>query len=154
MKIYHPEISAKGKKFAIVQSRFNSLVTDKLLDGARECLLKHGAADDDIEVFKVPGSFEIPQVAQILVKSKRYDAIICLGAVIRGETPHFDYIAGEVTRGIGALSRASEIPVVFGIITADDLNQALERAGGKQGNKGYEAAYTALEMLSIIEKAK
>lgn len=148
----HGILSAENQKFAIVISRFNEFISAKLLDGALDCLNRHKAADKDIQVFWVPGSFEIPLIAHRLAKSKKFDAIICLGAVIRGSTPHFDYIAAEVTKGIAHAAIETGLPVVFGIITADTLEQAIERAGTKAGNKGWDAALSAIEMSNLILK--
>jgi len=141
----------EGLRFGLVVSRFNEFITKKLLEGAEDCLLRHGVSDDDIDVAWVPGSFEIPLVAQKLAQSKRYDAVICLGTVIRGGTPHFEYIAAEVTKGIAQVGLANGLPVIYGVITADTLEQAIERAGTKQGNEGYKAAAEAIEMANLIK---
>ncbi len=151
-KEIHGELSATGKKFAILVSRFNDFLTSKLKDGAIDCLVRHGASENDIAVIWVPGSFELPQVAARLVQNGQYDAIICLGALIRGQTPHFDYIASEVAKGIGKIGLENKLPVIFGVITADTLEQAIERAGTKQGNKGFQAALSAIEMTSLYSK--
>jgi 6,7-dimethyl-8-ribityllumazine synthase len=143
------ELTATGKKFAIVVSRFNDFLTAKLKDGAIDCLLRHGAAEGDITVVWVPGSFEIPYVAGKLADPKKYDAVICLGAVIRGQTPHFDYIASETAKGIARIGTEKSYPAIYGIITADNLEQAIERTGTKQGNKGFQAALTAIEMVNL-----
>ena len=148
----HGELSAENQKFAIVISRFNEFISSKLLDGALDCLTRHKAADKNIQVFWVPGSFEIPLIAHRLAKSKKFDAVICLGAVIRGSTPHFDYIAAEVSKGIAHSAMETGLPVVFGIITADTLEQAIERAGSKAGNRGWDAAQSAIEMSDLISK--
>jgi 6,7-dimethyl-8-ribityllumazine synthase len=140
----------EGLKFGIIVSRFNDFITNKLLDGAQDALLRHGVAEDDIEVTRVPGSFEIPLIAQKLAATKRYDAIICLGAVIRGGTPHFEYVASEVTKGIAQVALSASMPVVYGVLTCDTLEQAIERAGTKQGNEGAKAALTAIEMANLI----
>lgn len=145
-------LSADNRSFGIVASRFNGLVTRQLLDGALDCLRRHGANDDRITVVYCPGSFEIPQVALPLARSGKVDAIICLGCVIRGETPHFDYIASEVTKGIGQVALDTGIPVTFGVLTADTLEQALERAGAKAGNKGWDAAQSAIELTNVIHQ--
>lgn len=145
-------LNAKGKKFAIVVSRFNELISNQLLNGANDCLLRHGADDKDIKVYWVPGSFEIPLTAKKLATTKKFDAVICLGAVIRGATPHFEYIAAEVSKGIANVGLETGIPVVFGIITSDSMEQALERAGVKAGNKGWDAALTAIEMSDLMSK--
>lgn len=145
----HGELNAGGKKFAIVASRFNEFLTEKIKDGAIDCLIRHGAREDDISLVWVPGSFEIPPVASRIAGSGKYDAVICVGAVIRGQTPHFEFIASEVAKGIGRISLEKEIPVIFGIVTADTLEQAIERAGTKQGNKGFDAAMSAIEMANL-----
>lgn len=151
-KIYQGNLDAKGKKFALIVSRFNELVTQSLLEGAEGRLIRHGAKKDDIDTFWAPGSFEIPLIAQKVTKTKKYDAIICLGAIIKGETPHFDYIASESTKGIAHVSLSSGIPIEFGIITAETAEQAMERAGIKRGNKGAQAAEAAVEMINILEQ--
>jgi 6,7-dimethyl-8-ribityllumazine synthase len=139
-----------GKKFGIVVSRFNDFISKKLLEGALDSLLRHGVADDDIEVYWVPGSFEIPLAAKKVAASGAFDAVVCVGAVIRGETPHFDYVAAEVSKGIAAVSLESGIPVLFGVVTADTLEQAIERAGTKAGNKGAKAAEAAIEIANLF----
>ncbi len=146
------QLNAEGKRFGLVASRFNELVVRKLVEGAEDCLLRHGAEEDRMELAWVPGSFEIPLAAQRMASSKRYDAVICLGAVIRGATPHFEYIASEVTKGIAQINLQTGVPTVYGIITADTLEQALERAGTKMGNKGWDAALTAIEMVNLLPK--
>jgi len=148
----HGELSAENRKFAIVISRFNEFISGKLLDGALDCLIRHKAADKDIQIFWVPGSFEIPLIAHRLANSKIFNAVICLGAVIRGSTPHFDYISAEVSKGIAHSALESGLPVIFGIITADSLEQAIERAGTKAGNRGWDAALSAIEMSDLISK--
>ncbi|PWB76440.1 6,7-dimethyl-8-ribityllumazine synthase [candidate division GN15 bacterium] len=148
-KRYEGSLDAKGMKIALVVSRFNNFFTDKLLSGALDCLIRHGAAEKNLEVAYVPGSFEIPVVAGRLAKMKKYDAVICLGAVIRGDTPHFDFVATEASKGIARLGMDSNIPVVYGLITADTLEQAVERSGTKAGNKGWDAAQTAIEMVNL-----
>ncbi|NIO05093.1 MAG: 6,7-dimethyl-8-ribityllumazine synthase [Proteobacteria bacterium] len=150
-KIIEGNLIAKGLKFGIVVSRYNSFITNRLLEGALDGLIRNGAGERDIEVWKVPGSFEIPLAAKKMAGSSRFDAVVCLGAVIRGATPHHDYIATEVTKGIAAMSLESGIPIAFGIITADSLEQAIERAGSKMGNKGYEAAVSAIEMVNLFK---
>jgi 6,7-dimethyl-8-ribityllumazine synthase len=152
MKIIEGELQAKGIKFGIVMSRFNEFITGKLLDGARDALIRHGAREEDIEVVKVPGSFEIPMVAKRMASKGAYNAVICLGTVIRGATPHFDYIAAEVSKGIASASMETGIPIAFGIITCDSIEQAVERAGTKSGNKGWDAAVTAIEMAQVLKK--
>ncbi|MCX7739302.1 MAG: 6,7-dimethyl-8-ribityllumazine synthase [Hydrogenothermaceae bacterium] len=151
MKVIEGQLSAYGLKFAIVVGRFNSFITDRLLEGAVDCIVRHGGDRESIEVFKVPGSFEIPLIAKKLAKSGKYDTIICLGTVIRGSTPHFDYVASEVTKGIAQVSLETEIPISYGILTTDTIEQAVERAGTKMGNKGFDAAMTAIEMVNIIK---
>ena len=146
------ELQAKGLKFAIVVSRFNDFITSKLLDGAKDALLRHGAKDDDIDVARVPGSFEIPLIAKKLASKGTYNAIICLGTVIRGATPHFDYVAAEVSKGIATASMETGVPIAFGVITSDTIEQAVERAGTKSGNKGFDAAITAIEMAQLLKK--
>ena len=145
---------AKGKKFALVASRFNDFITKELVAGCIDTLVRHGADEADISITWVPGAFEIPLIAQVLAKPKSTDAVICLGAVIRGATPHFDYVAAEVAKGVAKVSLDSGLPVVFGIITADTIEQAVERAGTKDGNKGVSAALSAIEMANVIEKIK
>ncbi len=145
-------LNAKGKKFAIVVSRFNEMISNQLLNGSNDCLLRHGADEKDIKVYWVPGSFEIPLIAKKIAMTKKFDAIICLGAVIRGDTPHFEYIAAEVSKGIANVGLETGIPIIFGIITSDNMEQALERAGVKAGNKGWDAALTAIEMSDLLNK--
>lgn len=145
-------LNAKGKKFAVVVSRFNELVSNQLLKGTNDCLIRHGADEEDIKVFWVPGSFEIPLTAKKIALTKKFDAVICLGAVIRGDTPHFEYIAAEVSKGIANVGLETGIPIIFGIITTDTMEQALERAGVKAGNKGWDAALTAIEMVDLFAK--
>ncbi len=152
MKIIEGELIAKGKKFAIVASRFNDFITNRLLKGAKDTLIRHGAKDTDLTVVWVPGSFELSLVIMKMARSKKYDALISLGAIIRGETPHFDYIASEVSKGISRTMQETGIPVAFGIITADSLEQAIQRAGAKEGNKGSQAALSAIEMANLNEK--
>ena len=152
--IVEGQLSAKGYKFAIIVSRFNDFICSRLVDGAMDSLIRHGASDDQIVVVKVPGAFEIPFVAKKLATSGRYDAVICLGAVIRGATPHFDYVAAEVSKGIASVALESQVPVAFGVLTTDNIEQAIERAGSKSGNKGYEAAMAAIEMVSLFKKLK
>jgi 6,7-dimethyl-8-ribityllumazine synthase len=152
MKIIQGDLQAKGLKFAIVQSRFNDFITGKLLEGAMDALLRHGAKEEDVEVVKVPGSFEIPLAAKRLAQKGLYSAVICLGTVIRGATPHFEYVAGEVSKGIAQVSLETGVPVAFGVITSDTIEQAVERAGTKSGNKGWDAALTAIEMAQVLKK--
>ena len=141
----------KGKRFAIVVSRFNDFVSKALLEGCCDTLQRHGAKENEIEISWVPGAFEIPTIAMHLAKSKKFDAVICLGTVIRGDTPHFDFIAGEAAKGIASASLQTGLPVIFGIITADTLEQAMERAGTKGGNKGRDAALNAIEMVNLLD---
>ena len=141
----------KGLKFGIVLSRFNEFFSGKLLEGAQDALLRHGVSEEDVEVAWVPGSFEIPLIAQKLAQSGKYDAVICLGAVIRGGTPHFDYIAAEVSKGIARAGMETGLPVIYGVITTDTLEQAIERSGTKAGNKGFEAAVNAIEMANLMK---
>ena len=143
---------ARGRRFALVASRFNGSVVRRLLDGALDCLRRHGVAEDDVEVVWVPGAFEIPLAARRLGSSGDYDAVICLGAVIRGETPHFDHVAGQAAAGIARAAEESGVPVVFGVVTADTAEQAEARAGGKHGNRGWDAAMAAMEMASVLEQ--
>jgi len=143
-------LHSQGKKWALVLGRFNSLVTEQLLAGARECLLRHGNQEEDITLVRVPGAFEIPLVADRLAASGKYDGVICLGAVIRGGTPHFDYVAGEAAKGIARINLDRQVPVIFGVLTTDSMEQALERAGVKGGNKGFEAAMAAIEMANLM----
>jgi len=148
-KIIKGSMIAKGKKFGIVVSRFNEFVSSNLLEGAVDTLIKHGVKEEDVSAVWVPGSFEIPMLAGRMAASGKYDAVICLGAIIRGETPHFDFIASEAAKGVAKVGMESEIPCVFGVITTDNLEQALDRAGTKNGNKGRDAAMTAIEMTSL-----
>ena len=150
-KFHEAKLIAEGKKFALVVSRFNDFITEKLLSGALDALIRSGTSDEDIEVVKVPGAFEIPVVAKKMAKTNRFDAVICLGAVIRGSTPHFDYVSAEVSKGVAAVSMESEIPVIFGVLTVDTIEQAIERAGTKAGNKGWSAAIAAVEMANLFE---
>lgn len=152
MKVIQGELQAKGLKFAIVVSRFNDFITGKLLDGAVDALLRHGAKEEDIAVVKVPGAFELPLAARETALKKTYNAVICLGAVIRGSTPHFDYVAAEVSKGVAAASLETGVPIAFGVITSDTIEQAVERAGTKSGNKGFDAAMTAIEMAQVMKK--
>ena len=149
-RVFEGGISAEHKKFAVVVSTFNQSVTKKLLDGALQCFRKNGATD--VDVFHCPGAYELPQVASYITLKKKYDAVVCLGAVIRGETPHFDYICQECARGIGQVSYDRDIPVLFGVLTTDTYEQAMERAGGTVGNKGYDAALGAIEMSNLFSR--
>jgi 6,7-dimethyl-8-ribityllumazine synthase len=141
---------AEGKKFAIVVSRFNDFITDKLVGGAVDALVRSGTLEKDIDIVKVPGAFEIPLVAKKLAAKKRHDAVICLGAVIRGATPHFDYVSAEVSKGVALAGMESGLPIIFGVLTTDSLEQAIERAGSKAGNKGWDAALAAVEMANLM----
>jgi len=152
VKVIEGNLIAKGKKFGIIASRFNDLITKELVGGCIDTLTRHGADEKDLTVTWVPGAFEIPVVAAKLAKSKSFDALICLGTVIRGSTPHFDYIAAEVSKGVAKVSLDSGKPVIFGVITADTIEQAIERAGTKDGNKGRDAAVNAVEMVNVLEK--
>lgn len=154
MKEYEGQLISKGFKYALVVSRFNHFITEKLLDGARDALSRSGALENETDVFKVPGAFEIPLTVKRIAQKKKYDAIICLGSIIRGETPHFEYIASEVSKGIAMLNLEYAIPISFGIITADNTDQAIERAGNKMGNKGFQAAQSAVELLNLFKDAK
>ena len=151
-KVYEGELIGRGLRFAVVISRFNEFISSRLLGGAKDALLRHGVNDDSIDLTWVPGAFEIPLVAKKLAQTGSYAAVICLGAVIRGATPHFDYIAAEVAKGIAHASMETGVPVIFGVITADNLEQAIERAGTKAGNKGFDAAVTAIEMANLFKK--
>ncbi len=146
------DLNARGFKFGIVVSRFNDFITSRLVEGAVDALVRHGAKDMDIDVVKVPGAFEIPMTAKKMCAAKKYDAILCLGAVIRGATPHFNFVAGEAAKGVGTLAMESSIPVLFGILTTENLEQAIERAGAKSGNKGWETALAAIEMVNLYKK--
>ena len=152
IKTVDGKLDATGLKVAIVASRFNDFITGKLIEGALDCLVRHGAEETGISIYRVPGSFELPLAAQKIARSGEVDAIVCLGALIRGQTPHFDYIASEVTKGIAQISLESGLPVTFGIITADNLEQAIDRAGAKTGNKGFEAAASAIEMTNLLRE--
>jgi 6,7-dimethyl-8-ribityllumazine synthase len=151
-KIIEGKIVAKGMKFGIVASRFNDFICGRLIDGAMDALTRAGAEDKDIAIYKVPGAFELPLVAKKLAKSGNFDAIICLGAVIRGATPHFEYISAEVSKGIASVGLETEVPVAFGVLTTDTIEQAIERAGTKSGNKGADAAMSAIEMVDLFKK--
>jgi 6,7-dimethyl-8-ribityllumazine synthase len=151
-RIVEGRLSAEGFRFAIIVSRFNDFISSRLVEGAMDALKRHGASEEQISVVKVPGAFEIPLVAKKLAGSDRFDALICLGAVIRGGTPHFDYVAAEVSKGIASVSLESKVPVTFGVLTTDNLEQAIERAGSKSGNKGYEAAVAAMELVNLFKE--
>jgi 6,7-dimethyl-8-ribityllumazine synthase len=148
---FQGKIVGKDRKFGIVISRFNEFISSKLLEGTLDCLQRHEVADENIDIAWVPGSFEIPLTALKMAQSNKYDAVICLGAVIRGATPHFEYIAAEVTKGIAQVNLQTGIPIIYGVITADNLEQAIERAGTKSGNKGWDAAMSAMEMVDLLK---
>ncbi len=154
VKSLEGKMEAKGFRFALISSRFNDFIVGRLLDGAMDALIRHGAEEAKINVIKVPGAFEIPLIAKKTAKSGKYDAVICLGAVIRGATPHFDYVAAEVSKGIAMVSLETEVPVTFGILTTDNIEQAIERAGTKSGNKGWDAAVSAIEMVNLLKQIK
>lgn len=151
MSLFEGMLLGKDLKFAVVASRFNEFITRKLLEGAQDALLRHGVNQDDVDIAWVPGAFEIPLVAQKMAQTRRYDAVVCLGAVIRGSTPHFDYIASEVSKGVARASLETGLPISFGVITSDTLEQAIERAGTKVGNKGFDAAVDAIEMANLLK---
>jgi len=151
-KVLEGKLSATGLRFAIIVSRFNDFISSRLVDGAMDALIRHGADEKEVTLLKVPGAFEIPLVAKRIAGSGNYDAVVCLGAVIRGATPHFEYVAAEVSKGIAAVALESNIPVTFGVLTTDNLEQAIERAGSKAGNKGYEAAVAAMEMANLFRE--
>lgn len=152
MKVYEGNLVAQGLKFGIVVGRFNEFIGSKLLSGALDGLKRHGVNDDEIEILWAPGAFEIPLAAKKMAKSNKYDAVICLGAVIKGSTPHFEYVSSEVSKGIANTSLDTELPIIFGVLTTDTIEQAIERAGTKAGNKGYEAAVTAIEMANLLKQ--
>ena len=151
-KIHSGSLNAQGRKFAIVESRWNDLLTSKLTSGAVDALERLGAAEEDVEIFKVPGSFELPLTAKRVAATGRFDAVICVGVVIRGETPHFDYVAGEAAKGIAQAALATNVPVLFGVVTADTVEQAMNRCGVKSGNKGFDAAMAAVEIVSLLSE--
>jgi len=146
------KMKAEGFRFALIVSRFNDFICSRLVEGAMDALMRHGAAEKNVVLIKVPGAFEMPLVAKKLAESSKYDVVICLGAVIRGATPHFDYVAAEVSKGIATVALDSNIPITFGVLTTDTLEQAIERAGSKSGNKGYEAAMAAIEMANLFKE--
>ena len=150
-KLYEGSLVGKGLKFGIVVSRFNEFITNKLLSGAQDALKRHDVADEDVDIAWVPGAFEIPVVAQKMAQSNTYDAVICLGAVVRGSTPHFEYVASEVSKGIAKIGLKTGLPVTYGVVTADTLEQAIERAGTKAGNRGFDAAVDAIEMVNLMK---
>jgi 6,7-dimethyl-8-ribityllumazine synthase len=147
---FHGDLNGTGKRFAIVVTRFNSLVTEQLVTGATDCLLRHGVKDADIDLFRVPGAWELPAAVSRVAGMEKYDGVVALGCVIRGGTPHFEYVAGEATRGLGAVARSASVPVSLGVLTTDTVDQALERAGTKAGNKGWDAALSVLEMAGLF----
>lgn len=151
-KIIEGHLSAEGKKFGLVVGRFNEFISNKLQSGAIDCIVRHKGSEENITIVYVPGSFEIPLAAKKMAESNKYDAVICLGAVIRGSTPHFDYIAAEVSKGVAHVGLETGLPVIFGVITSDTIEQAIERAGTKAGNKGWDAAATAIEMVDLVDK--
>jgi len=153
-KVYQGTLLAEGLKFGLIVSRFNEFISGKLLEGAQDALLRHGAREDDIDIAWTPGSFEIPLIAKKMAESGRYNAVVCLGAIIRGGTPHFDYVAAEASKGVAKVSLDTGIPVIFGVITADALEQAIERAGTKAGNMGFKAAMSGIEMANLIKVMK
>ena len=153
-RTHEGHLDASGLKFAIVVARFNSFITERLLSGALDALRRSGAKADDIEIVRVPGSWEMPVVARALTEAKRFDGIVCLGCVIRGETAHFDYVAGEAAKGLGQVAAQSGTPVAFGVLTTNTVDQAIDRAGAKAGNKGFDAAMTAVEMANLMRKLK
>ncbi|MGE4272819.1 MAG: 6,7-dimethyl-8-ribityllumazine synthase [Desulfitobacterium sp.] len=154
MMTYEGKLVVEGSKFGIVAARFNEFITNKLVGGALDGLIRHGAVEEDIEIAWVPGAFEIPLVAQKMAETKKYDAVICLGAVIRGATPHFDFVSAEVSKGVAHVGLEAKIPVVFGVLTTDTIEQAIERSGSKGGNKGYDAAITAIETVNLLNLIK
>ncbi|MEE2831559.1 MAG: 6,7-dimethyl-8-ribityllumazine synthase [Candidatus Latescibacterota bacterium] len=149
-KVHEGKLDAANRRFAVVVARFNSLITGKLLDGALDCLRRHGCPEDQVEVAWVPGSFELPLVAKRLAATGRFDAVLCLGAIIRSETPHFDFVANETARGIARVGLETDVPVTFGVITTDDVAQAIDRAGVRSGNRGWDAAANAIEMADLL----
>ena len=153
-KVTEGQLDAKGLRFAILVARFNSFITERLLAGALDALKRHGCADADIEIVKVPGSWEMPLICRELAGAKKHDAIICLGAVIRGDTPHFDYVAGEAAKGLSQVAADTGVPVAFGVLTCNTLEQAIDRAGAKGGNKGFDAAMTAIEMADLLRRLR
>jgi len=152
VKQHEGHLSAKGFRFGLVISRFNEFISAKLLTGALDALKRHDCREEDIEIFWVPGSFEIPLAAKKMARCGRFDAVVCLGAIIRGDTPHFEYVASEVAKGIAVVGLETEMPVMFGVVTSDTLEQAIERAGSKAGNKGWDAALGAIEMVNLLQQ--
>ncbi len=152
MKVIEGHLNATGRRFALVSARFNGFIVDSLVEGAIDALVRHGASADDVDHYKAPGGFELPVLVQRVARSGKYDAVVVLGAVIRGSTPHFDYVAGEAAKGIGGAALASDLPIAFGVLTVDSIEQAIERAGTKAGNKGAEAAMAAIEMADLFAR--
>ena len=152
MKVIEGNLVAQGSKFAVINGRFNSLITKQLLEGAVDGLQRHGVESDNIEIVWVPGAYELPLIAQKVAESGKYDGVICLGAVIRGSTPHFDYVCAEASKGIAQASMKTGVPIIFGVLTTDTIEQAIERAGTKAGNKGFDSALTAVEMVNLIKQ--
>lgn len=152
MANHEGKLNGSGLKVALVVSRFNNFITDRLLSGAIDGLVRHGVSENEIDIYRCPGAFEIPAAAKRVIETKKHDVVICLGAVIRGETPHFDYVAGESAKGVGHLSLNSNVPVIYGILTTETVDQAVDRAGGKSGNKGYDAAVAAIEMVNLFKQ--
>lgn len=153
-KTIEGKLDASGLKFAIVVARFNSFITERLLSGAIDGLVRHGAKEEEIDVVRVPGSWELPLAVSEVAKTGKYNAILCLGAVIRGDTPHFDYVAGEATKGVSQVSMQTGVPIAFGVLTTNTVEQAVDRAGAKQGNKGFDAAMTAIEMANVLQQLR
>jgi 6,7-dimethyl-8-ribityllumazine synthase len=153
VNIFEGELSGKGLRFGIIISRFNQFISDRLLEGAIDGLVRHGVKDNDIDIAKVPGAFEIPIMAKRMIETQKVNGVICLGTIIRGDTPHFEFIAAEVSKGVAAVAMDKNIPVIFGILTTDTIEQAIERAGTKGGNKGWDAALSALEMVNLFKRA-
>ena len=153
-KTIEGKLDASGLKFAIVVARFNSFITERLLSGAIDGLVRHGAKEEEIDVVRVPGSWELPLAVSEVAKTGKYNAILCLGAVIRGDTPHFDYVAGEATKGVSQVSMQTGVPIAFGVLTTNTVEQAVDRAGAKQGNKGFDAAMTAIEMANVLQRLR
>jgi 6,7-dimethyl-8-ribityllumazine synthase len=149
--IHQGNLDATGRRFALVASRYNEIISSRLISGAEDCLMRHGAKEADIELYRVPGAFEIPQVAKRVALSGQFDAVVCLGTVIRGETPHFDFVASEAARGVARAGKESGLPVIFGVVTTDTVEQAIDRAGGRTGNRGAEAALAAVEMANLLD---
>lgn len=152
VKTIEGKLMASGKSFGVIVSRFNDFISQKLLDGALDCLFRHGAKDENIDIARVPGAFELPLIAKKMARTKRYDAIICIGTIIRGSTPHFDYVSSQMSKGIANVSLNEDLPVIFGVLTTDTIEQAIERAGTKAGNKGWDAALAAIECADLCQQ--